>query len=322
MINHPSTPTDLGDIPYPVKNDVAVFIGGIGTGGSNNNWKIWNKPKGSTMTYIIAIGGGGGGGAGVVSGGDKGGGAGGGSGAINRLLIPSFFLPEILYVLAGDGGQGGLASGNAGTAGGISYAAFTPSTSLARSILIQSNNAAAGGGGAGTTTTAAGGAGGTAAIATMFGSTLGTDANGIAGQAGANAPSGAGNNPGNSVTAWSSIPLSGGASGGSTTGTNTAGGAITAAAAISGTYINWPTTAGAVAAGGTAGTGNGSSGVNLLYPFLTSGGAGGGSNDNGAAGGGGAGGIGSGGGGGGGADSAGGQRGGNGGPGMVMIISW
>lgn len=319
MIHYPSIQTNTGDLPYPSKNDISIFVGGTGTGGSNDNWKIWNKPRDSTMVYIVAIGGGGGGGGGFteVGNNDKGGGAGGGSGGISRMIIPSFFLPDILYVLAGDGGQGGAGS-TAGTAGGISYVSFSPSTT-APNFLIRSNSTAAGGGGAGTSTTATGGSGGGSATATLC-SAIGLDFDGTAGQAGANAPSGAGNNAGNGITAWASIPLSAGASGGSTTGNDQPGGAITANAAVNFTFINWPVTTGAVASAGAANGGHGGSGINIWAPFLTSGGAGGGTSQDATGGSGGNGGIGSGGGGGGPASPAG--RGGNGGPGMVIIYSW
>jgi hypothetical protein len=301
MIHYPAKPIDLNDLPYPSNCDVQLFVGAIGAGGSDNNWKIWNKPKGSTISNILTIGGGGGGG--------------GGSGGISSLFIPSFFLPDVLYILAGDGGSGTLTGIN-GIAGGISYVSLSPSIT-APNVVIQSNALAAGGGGGGTATTAAGGAGGTIATVTAFG-TLGKFS-AIAGQTGASAPSGVGNTAGNAITAWASIPISAGASGGSTTGTNVAGGPITATAATSFTYLNWPNTAGAVAAAGAAGA-NANPGINVWNPFRSSGGSGGGTTTAGGAGAGGLGGIGSGGGGGGAGVTGG--RGGNGGPGMVLIISW
>ena len=318
MINYPATPIDLNNLPYPDNCDIQLFVGAIGTGGSANNWKIWRKPIGATMSYMLLIGGGGGGGGGFSSAGnnDKGGGAGGGSGGISSLFIPSFFLPDTLYILAGDGGQGG-ATATIGTAGGISYVSFSPSIT-APNVVIQSNALAAGGGGAGTATTATGGAGGTIAAITTIGS-LGKFSS-IAGQAGASAPSGAGNAAGTAITAWATIPISAGASGGSTTGTNVAGGPITATAATSFTYLNWPVTAGAVAAAGAATAGNGSAGVNVWKPFRSSGAAGGGTSTTAGGGVGGGAGIGSGGGGGGAGVTGG--RGGNGGPGMVLIMSW
>lgn len=317
MINYPSTPSDLNDLPYPSKSDVGLFVGGIGTGGSANNWKIWNKPKGSTMTNILVISGGGGGGGGAqrAAGGDGGGGGGAGSSGLANLIIPSFFLPDILYVLAGDGGSGGAVQ-TAGTAGGISYVSFSP-TITAPNVLIQSNAAAPGGGGGGTQTVVgtAGVAGTIAVIST--GANLGLFT-AIAGQIGVASPAVNGNNAGNGITAWATIPLSAGASGASNTGGNSTGGVITATAATTFTYINWPVTAGAVAGGGAAGV-KGSAGVNLLSPLRTSGAGGGGSNDT-TGGDGNSAGIGSGGSGGG--PCATGGRGGNGGPGLVIITSW
>jgi hypothetical protein len=54
----------------------------------------------------------------VVFSGSGGGGAGGGSGAIVNFLIPAFFVPDALYILAGQAGLGsgaGVVGGNAGS---------------------------------------------------------------------------------------------------------------------------------------------------------------------------------------------------------------
>lgn len=322
MIHYPSNSNDLQNLPYPSNCDIQIFTGGSGVLGLARNWRIWNKPKYSTMTYMLLIGAGAGGGGGFSAAGnnDKGGGGGGASGGISRLLIPSFFLPEILYIWPGEAGQGGAAA----TAGGFgfqSYVVFSPETFgiiNVQNILASSSTDDAGVGGAGTATTATGGS-----APTLFAGSVFTEIGiflGSGGQAGAAAPSGAGNNPGNSITAWGTIPISSGASGGSTTGTDTAGGAITATAATNFTDLNFTNTAGGVASAGAAGSGNGSSGVNIWAPFRSSGGAGGGTSQAGVGGSGGNGGIGSGGGGGGSGQTGG--RGGNGGPGMVMIMSW
>jgi hypothetical protein len=133
---------------------------------------------------------------------------------------------------------------------------------------------------------------------------------------------------GNSQSAWSFRVVSGGAGGAGCNNANFNGGNVTAAAASNFPRVNFSTTAGAVASGGTGGTtsaNNGGAGINFLdIPFLQSGGAGGGSNAAGtggtSAGTGGKGGIGCGGGGGGAGVIAG--RGGNGGNGLVAIFSW
>lgn len=322
MFNYPIRSNDLQDFPYPSNSDVYVFVGPTDDDLATINWKTWNKPKGSTMAYILAVGAGGGGGRGLqrARGGDGGGGGGGGSGAISRLLIPSFFLPDVLYIRPGSGGEGSNTNGVAGTNGGIAYVCYSPSIT-APNVLIQSSDTQAGGGGTGTggAVGAAGTAGGTALTQTtgaqlgIYGATTG-----VAGAAGGNP--GGGN--GVSITnVWSLTINSGGAGGGGSTGGNANGGALDPQIATFFTYINWPNTAGSLAIAGTsaAASRNGSGGVNVWKPFVTCGGAGGGTDDD-NGGNGGNGGIGSGGGGGGTGAAAG--RGGNGGPGMVMIISW
>ena len=335
MFNYPSTPTDLNDIPYPSNNDVQVFIGPISSSAAGSEWKIWNKPKGSTMTYMIAIGGGAGGGGGGqgVSGNQKGGGGGGGSSGITTLLIPSFFLPDILYVSAGSGGEGKplrtvTAVGPAGGTGNISYVAFSigltggsPSAPAGANILLQSNAVAAAGG----TTGGNGGGqglGGAAATINTAPTTVGTLGlfASIAGQAGTNG--GTATTSGTNLSAWSTIPLSSGAggAGANAAGATLVGGNITATNATLFQKVNWAAAGTIASSGSFTGQRNGSAGVKLWDPFITSGGAGAGSD--GTTGGNGAdGGIGSGGGGGSAAITTAGN-GGNGGPGMVMIVSW
>lgn len=320
MIHYPSTPIHTGDLPYPSNNDVQIFIGP--TSGSTTHWQTWNKPKGSTMMHIVALSGGAGGGGGgqAAAGTNKGGGGGGGSSGIATLTIPSLFMPDILYVLPGNGGRGSppsTAGAVAGNPGGISYISYSQNTA-APNVLLQSNAVApvagtTGGSGA----TGAGGAGGTIATISV-GALIGLTSF-IAGQAGS-----AGGNTttnGADLTIWSSIFLSGGTgAGGAVTANPTkSGGNLAANTATNTQFVNWPTGVGGVLAGGTSTAQRGNSGVMLWKPFITSGGTGSGT-DNTTAGDGGSGGIGSGGGGAGAAVTAG--NGGNGGPGMIMIISW
>ena len=318
MINYPVTSKYLEDLPYPSNCEVYVFVGPIDDDLASVNWKFWNKPKNTTMTYMLAIGGGGGGGRGFQrgAGGDGGGGGGGATGGIARLLIPSFFLPDVLYIRPGSGGEGSSTAGVAGTNGGIAYICYSQNAT-APNILLQSSAAQTGGGGTGTGT-AVGAAGAASAISTISTGAIIGSFSAIAGQNGGAGGAIAGN-VGGSVTAWASVPLSGGAGGAGSTGAAHAGGAITATAATNFTFVNWPNTAGAVATAGTNAGGRGNAGVNLWKPFRTSGASGGGTNDT-TGGDGNSAGIGSGGGGGGAGATAG--RGGNGGPGMVMIMSW
>lgn len=319
MINYPLTSNDLQDLPYPSNCEVYVFVGPIDDDLASVNWKLWNKPKGTTMVNILAIGGGGGAGRGFqkAAGNDDGGGGGGGACAgIARLLIPSFFLPDVLYIRPGSGGEGSSTAGVAGTNGGIAYVCYSQDTN-APNVLLQSSAAQTGGGGTGT-----GVAIGAAGLASAI-STISTGANiglfsAIAGQNGG-AGGAIGGGAGGSITAWGSVPLSGGGGGAGSTGATNTGGAITATAATNFTYVNWPNTAGAIATAGTTAGGKGNAGVNLWKPFRTSGASGGGTTST-LGGDGNNGGIGSGGGGGGTGTTPG--RGGNGGPGMVMIMSW
>jgi len=88
---------------------------------TNGTWQQWMKPRGTSVVYMFAIGGGGGGGGGFTrASGAAGGGGGGGGAATASLLIPAFFVPDVLYVQPGVGGLGGAAN-TAGSAGGHSY---------------------------------------------------------------------------------------------------------------------------------------------------------------------------------------------------------
>lgn len=131
---------DLFNIPTAQSNaDIQVFAGPI-----TITQQVWNKPRGVSMTYMLAIAPGGDGGQGAVgAAGTAAGGGGGGSGGQSTLLIPTIFLPDQLFVYiepvvgtticpdsvyahannqvlrAISGGNGGNASGGtAGTAGG------------------------------------------------------------------------------------------------------------------------------------------------------------------------------------------------------------
>ncbi len=321
-MNFPATPSDVFNFPSNFKGDVQIFHA---NNLSTTNYQQWIKPRGTSMTYFFLVGGGGGGGGGhqKPQANAGGGGGGGGSGAITRLMIPSFLLPNSLYIRVGVGGLGGNVS-TAGGAATTSHVLFSPLAYVAQNSLISSESTPAGGGGAGLV--GAAGAAGTAADSppTTAHSTLGI-LSAVTGQAGGagGAQTGA---VGTSITAWSLRPTSSGA-GGAGIGAGASlfdfdGGNITAVSAFNFPKINFPTDVGAVARGGNAlFPKDGDSGVNFIDgPFLQSGGAGGASSFGGAAGNGGNGGIGCGGGGGGSGLTGG--RGGNGGNGMVAIFSW
>lgn len=321
-MNFPATSTDLFGLPPTFKGDVQIFHA---NNQSTINYQPWIKPRGTSMSYIVCIGGGGGGGGGqsAASGTAGGGGGGGACSGISRLLVPTFLLPDTLYVQVGVGGLGGAAT-VAGGAGTNSYIMMAPLVFTAANSLLSSNTNAPGGGGAGGA--AAGTAGTVPTAATIaveaaigqFSATVGQV--GVAGGLSAN---------GTDVTAWITagsvaiLPLSAGAGGAGATTVNTNGGNQTPGVAVNFNTVNFPATLGSIAAGGTGGTTdarNGSAGVSLMGPFFQSGGAGAGSNVAGVGGDGGRGGIGCGGGGGGKGITGG--RGGNGGNGLVAIFSW
>lgn len=319
-MHFPTQPIDVFDRAPLSKADVQIFTATQFSQG----WQTWYKPRGVTQSYMLTIAGGGGGGAGFTraSGANGGGGGGGACSGLTRLIIPSFFLPDSLYIQVGQGGLGGATSGTAGAGGSNSYISLGHSTAAPNVILAAVGATVPGGGGAGTG--AAAGAAGTAptvgatTTTNQYGHWFGTI--GLAGVAGGfTATTG---QLGNSITAWASIPLSPGAGGGGigTSNAEFAGGGQTATAAVDWGNRNWPITAGFLAPAGAGVGGNGSSGVVSWQPFFMTGGAGGGTNNTGVGGAGGNGGIGCGGGGGGSGITGG--RGGNGGNGLVMIISW
>jgi hypothetical protein len=320
-MNFPGTAIDTFGIPSNFKGDVQIFH-------ANNlstiSFQQWTKPRGTSMTYMICIGGGGGGGGAhsAASGTNGGGGGGGACSGISRLIIPSFILPDSLYVQVGVGGLGGAAT-VAGGAGTNSHISFSPVLGAGPNMVLSANGTNQPGGGGAGTNGSPGSAGTVPDVytgATINGSIgIYTSAVGLVGGAGGAVAGGAGT----SITAWAALPLSPGAGGGGAAGTNNNGGAQTATAATNFVFINWPNTAGALAAGGTGGTTaarNGNAGVSLMAPFFQTGGSGGGTNVSGVGGDGGRGGIGCGGGGGGKGTTGG--RGGNGGNGLVAIFSW
>jgi len=111
------------NIAENINNKFIAYVGGIRSpsgaadglneGHSFNSYinptHIWQKPKGSKFIYMLGIGAGtgGGGGAASPSGFAAGGGAGGSPGSPLNVFMPSFMVPNILYVTPGNGGAGG-----------------------------------------------------------------------------------------------------------------------------------------------------------------------------------------------------------------------
>ena len=131
------------------------------------------------MTYMLGVGGGSSGGTGLLgaastaAGGGPGGasnqiicGAGGGSGALTLLCIPTMFLPDVLYVQAGDGGAPVTTSAGAGLVGTTSLVYAEPVTSSVPNLCYLFTNAGPAGGAV--ATSAAGGAAGAVAGAAVI----------------------------------------------------------------------------------------------------------------------------------------------------------
>jgi hypothetical protein len=101
---------DISDLP--LRDNTQVFY-------ANYVIQTWQKPRGCKFVYIFSLGGGGGGSGGLSGavGTNRFGGGGGGMGGITQTIIPSFFLPDTLYILVSRGGPGGGASqGGSGAA--------------------------------------------------------------------------------------------------------------------------------------------------------------------------------------------------------------
>lgn len=290
--------------------DVQIFT--IPSTVTNTQWHTWVKPRGKTMCYIICIGGGGGGGAGfgATAGSARGGGGSGGSSAVTRVTIPCLFLPDVLYVQVGAGGNG-VSTGTAGS-GVLSYVSVFPNTTASNIIAISGAAAAAGGTtGTGAAVGAAGAAGTIAVIASMPLAGIGQYQM-IAGQIGVAGGAVAGAIGTAQTIPTTSVITTGGSGGAGTTSADFAGGAFTA---ISQTLLSEmrPATP-------AAGSVDGGSGPTVWKPMFFFGGVGGSSSNTGIGGNGGNGSYGAGGGGGGGGTTGG--RGGDGGNGIVIIISW
>lgn len=300
---------DLQHLASSTKADVQVFTG-EGTGVA----KAWQKPRGVSMLYILALGRGGAGGNGAVGAASAAAGGGGGaSGSQTTLLIPAIFLPDTLYI-------------HASTSLSNTSVAIYPSTGspTSRDVVVMAYAGNNGGNASGATAGAAGTlpVAVTAADMPLYG--MGRT-NILGGQAGV---IGSVSATGTSVTLpTTGLIVTGGASGGGLA--NTGGGISRAGGNITGAGV-FPTLEGGVLGGTGFPPGNGSAGIrpipNLNYFYGGSGGASSHPDATGAGlvgGYGGDGAPGCGGGGGGGALTGSTQGlGGKGGPGLVVIISW
>ena len=311
---------DFNDVLATPNADIQYFEGASGT--TLIQWQTWKKPRGARWVYMFGVGGGGGGGVGINSAATSGGGAGGGSGAQTSVYIPAMFVPDTLYIQAGQGGQGATTSGGIGTNGTITYVCISPYTTISPlgTFLLANFGVAPSSG----DSTAGGLPQPAAVVATItLMSMAGRGFSSFfAGQQGASG----GNSTlvgGNILPASNGLRVTAGAGGG---GTSVAGGNITAIPNMLGTdFFALPMSGGAGASGATP-AGNGASGTiskNSLFNFGGSGGGAASSTAGGIAGAGGSGAPGCGGGGGGGANTTNTPigKGGNGGPGFVYIIT-
>ena len=114
---------DHSMLPQGTQSRLEVFRNQGGT--TTTDWQTWVKPRNATMVHMTLIGAGAGGGGGLTgaAGTARGGGSGGGSGAMTRILIPAYLLPDRLYLMVPRGGNGGNAS--AAPLKAIRYAAAT-----------------------------------------------------------------------------------------------------------------------------------------------------------------------------------------------------
>jgi hypothetical protein len=157
---------------------------------NGGTWQTWIKPRGAKLVNIICQGSGAGGGGGFQSAGTKSGGGSGGSGATARLTINANLLPDILYILPGIGGNGGLggAPATAGSPGQNSFVTLIPSTGSVSNVVLRSGTTPATGGTGGTTSSTPGSAETISVIGNSIFANLGTFTfqAGVVGQAGWN----------------------------------------------------------------------------------------------------------------------------------------
>jgi hypothetical protein len=278
---------------------------------------VWNKPRNAKLIYFYLVGGGGGGGAGRSSAlnGSTGGG-GGGSGAITTAIIAANLLPDILYIMPGRGGTGGISAITTSESGFTTYVFFVPNFLNPINTFLIANGGNGGGVGGSSVQGTAGSGGAVWNYTTTTYGDIGLITS-DAGQSG-----GVGTTLAGTITNITpTLPVTGGAGGGATSnaGSPYNGGSITGSGFL-------PTVKAGINDSATNALNGGQGFIfnQKSEPMLFTGGAGGGASGTGTnrpGGIGGNGGYGSGGGGGGGAYNGAGGAGGRGGNGFAMI-SW
>lgn len=209
--------SDLSGLPTQFGScDVQVFKA-LGAA----DWQAWRRPIGKAMAMMLCMNSGGGGGGGMTSAaGTARGGGGGGSGAIAKLLIPLFAVPEIHYCNVALGGFGGNPAG-IGSAGAISVISPAPAASSLRII----NGGTSGGGAGQAGTVSAGGAAGSGGGAANINSGVFVNTWGVlhaqAGVAGTAGGAHTGANGGDGTFGANTLVINGGSGGGGTPVGNT-----------------------------------------------------------------------------------------------------
>ena len=165
---------DVFGFPTPQGANYQEFYGG-------GTVRDWIKPRGASMVRMLLIGAGGGGG--------NDGGGGGGSGAVTQWIGPAIFIPDVLQISVGKGGDVNVGAGtattiiyqakngtgytlltanfgqNAGLGGAASTNNFFGAAGIFKSIAGQDGASVASSITASTTTFLSGGAGGANSIA-------------------------------------------------------------------------------------------------------------------------------------------------------------
>lgn len=136
---------DFGHLPRGA--DVQIYQGGAVVGGSDGrNWRVWNKPRGASIVQALVIGpgaGGSGGKPGAAA--NAGGGGGGGSAGQVSILVPAFFLPDMLFVETGCGGKGGGEDDVGAVPPLLSRIVLAPSLAPPQASIIAQSGFASGG---------------------------------------------------------------------------------------------------------------------------------------------------------------------------------
>ena len=141
---------DLFNLPSNSQANIQLFTGSSTS--ADPSWQIWTKPRGKTMAYIICQGCGGDGGAGVIGANSTAaGGGGGGSGAKANLIIPLWFLPDVLFVT--------VPAPGAGTTLFTKVCIAPIGNTIGNNIVLAARGGSNGGNAAGATAGAAGAAG-------------------------------------------------------------------------------------------------------------------------------------------------------------------